>query len=222
MLAIFLTKLQTDPHLFVYVVVTVVFSITVHELAHGYAALRCGDPTPKATGHWTFNPIVHMGLPSVVMLLLFGIAFGAMPVDPTRLRGKYAEALVSLAGPASNLLLSLLAATALGVWQLAVAGDAHGVMAGNLREFLFVFSVVNLALAMFNMIPLPPFDGAGVLAGFVPAYRRWLSSVTDPRMFLGVLLLVFFGISQLEGGITGPAASGVNAYLGWVYGLGGR
>ncbi len=222
MLAIFLTKLQTDPHLFVYVVVTVVLSITVHELAHGLAALRLGDMTPKVSGHWTVNPVVHMGLPSLVMLLLFGIAFGAMPVDPTRLRGRYAEAIVALAGPLSNLLLALLAATALGAWQLAAGGQVHGVMQENLRQFVYVFSVINLALAMFNMIPLPPFDGASVLAGLVPAYRRWLATITDPRVFFGVLLLVFFGISQVEGGITAPAKSGVDAYLGWLYALVGR
>lgn len=222
MLGIFLTKLQSDPHFFVYVVVTVVLSITLHELAHGFAALRLGDMTPKASGHWTVNPVVHMGLPSLVMLLVFGIAFGAMPIDPTRLRGRYAEAIVAFAGPLSNLLLALLGATALGVWQLSVDGQIHGVMQENLREFLFVFSVVNLALAMFNMIPLPPFDGANVLAGFVAPYRRWLHSIRDPMVFMGVLVLIFFGMSQIEGGITAPAAYGVNAYLGWLFGLFGR
>lgn len=222
MAAIFLTKLQTDPHLFVYVVVTVILSITVHELAHGYVALRLGDPTPKVSGHWTVNPVVHMGAPSLVMLLLFGIAFGAMPVDPTRLRGKRAEALVALAGPLSNLALALIAATALGVWQLAVDGQAASVMAENLRQFVFVFSVINLALALFNLLPVPPLDGAHVLAGLVPAYRRWLRSIADPRMLLGVLLLVFFALSQVEGGVTAPAAAGVGAYLEWLYGLAGR
>jgi len=220
--AIFLTKLQTDPHLFVYVVVTVILSITVHELAHGYVALRLGDPTPKVSGHWTVNPVVHMGAPSLVMLLLFGIAFGAMPVDPTRLRGKRAEALVALAGPLSNLALALIAATALGVWQLAVDGQAASVMAENLRQFVFVFSVINLALALFNLLPVPPLDGAHVLAGLVPAYRRWLRSIADPRMLLGVLLLVFFALSQVEGGVTAPAAACVGAYLEWLYGLAGR
>jgi len=220
-LAIFVTKLQSDPHLFVYVVVTVVLSITLHELAHGYAALKLGDMTPKVSGHWTINPVVHMGLPSVVMLLLFGIAFGAMPIDPTRLRGKYAEAIVAAAGPVANLLLALLGATALAIWQLNFANDGGGALQQNLPEFLFVFSVVNLALAMFNMIPLPPFDGANVLAGFSRPYRRWLHSIEDPRIFLGILVFVFFGISQVEGGITGPAAAGVNAFLAWIYGLAG-
>jgi Zn-dependent protease len=214
-LGIFLTRLQSDPHFFVYVVVTVVISITLHELAHGLVALRCGDPTPKQSGHWTWNPVVHMGLPSLVMLLLFGIAFGAMPVDPTRLRGRYAEALVGLAGPLSNLLLALLGSLLLTAW-LSFGGGFDANLRENLGQFLFVFSYVNLALAMFNMIPLPPFDGAHVLAGLVPPYRRWLHSIRDPMVFLGVLLLVFFGLSQVEGGITGPAASAVDAFVRWL------
>ncbi|MGC6487121.1 MAG: site-2 protease family protein [Planctomycetota bacterium] len=222
MAALFLTKLQTDPHLFVYVVVTVVLSITVHELAHGYAALRLGDPTPERSGHWTWNPIVHMGPTSLVMLLLFGIAFGAMPVDPTRLRGKHAEVVVALAGPLSNLALALLGASGLAAWQLAVDGQAATLLQENLRQFVFVFSVINLTLAAFNMIPLPPFDGAHVLAGLVPAYGRWLRANADPRLLLGALLLVFVGLSQLEGGVTGPASAGVGAYLEWIYGLAGR
>ena len=95
-------------------------------------------------------------------------------------------------------------------------------MQENLRQFLYVFAVVNLALAMFNMLPLPPFDGAHVLGGFVPRYRRWLQSVRDPRIFLGVLVLVFLCVGQIEGGITAPAVAGVNGYLGWIYSLAGR
>ena len=64
MLGLFLDSLWNEPHQFVYVVVTVVFSVTLHELAHGYLALRLGDPTPKQSGHWTWNPMVHMGGPS--------------------------------------------------------------------------------------------------------------------------------------------------------------
>lgn len=221
MAGIFLTKLQTDPHLFVYVVVTVVLSVTIHELAHGYVALRLGDPTPKLSGHWTISPLVHMGLPSLVMLLLFGIAFGAMPVDPSRLRGKRAEAWVALAGPLSNALLAWVAASALAGWQIASGGEVHGVLQQNLRDFLFVFSVINVALAMFNLLPIPPFDGAGVLGGLSPAYRRWLARVGDPRTFLAILLVVLFAMSQVDGGLTAPAAAGVNGYLAWLYGFAG-
>lgn len=222
MLGLFLDSLWSDPHQFVYVVVTVVVSVTLHELAHGFAALRLGDPTPRQSGHWTWNPMVHMGGASVVMLLLFGVAFGAMPVDPTRLRGRWSEAIVAAAGPLTNVLLALVAASVLAGWQLAVDGEAATVLQENLRQFVYVFAVVNLALAMFNMLPVPPFDGAHVLGGFVPSYRRWLQSVQDPRIFLVVLVLVFVGVGQVEGGVTAPAAAGVNGYLGWIYALAGR
>ncbi|MEC8252413.1 MAG: site-2 protease family protein [Planctomycetota bacterium] len=222
MLGLFVERLWTDPHTFIYVVVTVVFSVTLHELAHGYAALRLGDLTPKRSGHWTWNPLVHMGGPSVVMLLLFGVAFGAMPVDPSRLRGRWAEAAVAAAGPLMNLLLALIVTAALAGWQLAGGGAAAGVMQENLRQFLFVFAVINVALCMFNLLPVPPFDGAHVLGGLVPAYRRWLQSVRDPRVFLLVLVLVFVGMGQVEGGITAPAAACVNELLAGIYALAGR
>ncbi|MCK5944914.1 MAG: site-2 protease family protein [Planctomycetes bacterium] len=222
MLAIFLSKLQSDPHFFVYVVVTVVLSITLHELAHGFAALRLGDRTPVTSGHWTWNPVVHMGLPSIVMLLLFGLAFGAMPVDPTRLRGRHAEAIVAIAGPLANLLLAVLAATALAVWQLADDGAGISPWRDNGREFLWVFSVINVVLAMFSMIPVPPLDGATVLASFVRPFREWLRSVREPSTFLWLLAFVLIGLNMLDGGITAPAAQVVNVYLDAVYGLAGR
>ena len=129
---------------------------------------------------------------------------------------------MAAAGPLTNVLLALVAASILAGWQLAVDGEAATVLQENLRQFVYVFAVVNLALAMFNMLPLPPFDGAHVLGGFVPSYRRWLQSVQDPRIFLVVLVLVFVGVGQVEGGVTAPAAAGINGYLGWIYALAGR
>ena len=84
----------------------IIFSICLHELSHGWAAIALGDRTPIESGHMTFNPLVHMGGMSLVAFALIGIAWGAMPINPARLRGRYAEALVALAGPAMNLVLA--------------------------------------------------------------------------------------------------------------------
>ena len=80
----------------------VFFSITLHELGHGWAAMRVGDQTPRLTGHMTWNPIVHMGPVSLVLFALLGLCWGAMPVDPSRFRGKHADAKVAFAGPMMN------------------------------------------------------------------------------------------------------------------------
>src|SRR4051812_20537723 len=112
----FILNLQRDPRYFFAVVITVVVSITIHELAHGVVAVWRGDRTPIDQGHMTLNPAVHMGAFSVIALLVAGIAWGAMPISPSRLRGRYAEAMVAVAGPVSNLLLAMLSLTALGIW----------------------------------------------------------------------------------------------------------
>src|SRR5262245_41654647 len=86
----------------------VLLSVTLHELGHGWMAMRLGDQTPELTGHMTLNPLVHMGPFSLIVFVLTGIAWGTMPVDPTRFRmGRHGDALVSLAGPAVNLGLAV-------------------------------------------------------------------------------------------------------------------
>ena len=106
------------------VVVTVVISIVLHELAHGWAAIWQGDDTPRVMGHMTPDPLVHMGGFSLLMLVLVGLAFGAMPVNPRNFRSKYGDALVSAAGPAMNFLLAFIAQSVLAIW-LSTQGVAN-------------------------------------------------------------------------------------------------
>ena len=101
------------------VVVTVIISIVLHELAHGWAAIWQGDDTPRIAGHMTPDPMVHMGGMSLLMLALVGMAFGAMPVNPRNFRSRYGDALVSAAGPAMNFLLAMVAQIILGVWPVS-------------------------------------------------------------------------------------------------------
>src|SRR5262245_39838763 len=93
----------------------VIFSIVLHELAHGWTAIRCGDRTPIETGHMTWNPVVHMGQASLVMFALVGIAWGAMPINPANFRGRYDNARVALAGPSMNVLLFVIALLVCGL-----------------------------------------------------------------------------------------------------------
>ena len=92
----------------------VIASITLHELAHGWAALYEGDDTPKITGRMTANPVVHMGMTSLIVFLLLGIAWGLMPVNPQRFRHKkLGRIIVAAAGPIMNLLLAVITLTTL-------------------------------------------------------------------------------------------------------------
>jgi Zn-dependent protease len=199
----FIQSIQTDPRFFFAVVITVVVSITIHELAHGIVAIWRGDRTPIDEGHMTLNPLVHMGAFSIVALLVAGIAWGAMPIDPTRIRGRFGEAMVAVAGPVSNVILALLSLTTLGLW-LRFEGDwrPEGTPLGNLQYLLQVFGVMNIALAMFNMIPIPPLDGSKIVENLIPRLRTMFHHLSTS----GASMIVFIVAFSSAGKVLFPAA----------------
>ncbi len=188
-------------------IVWVVVSVVLHELSHGWAAIALGDDTPRATGHMTWNPLVHMGGFSLLVLLLIGIAWGMMPVNPSRLRGRHGDAIVSAAGPAMNIALFIASSLACVAW--IVLGDRFGVrdpLYMNLAQFFFVGAFLNIALAAFNLIPAPPLDGSRILASFVPPYDRMLRSPNGQWIGLGIFVLIFMmGGSYLFGFAIGTS-----------------
>jgi len=212
------------------VVVTVIISIVLHELAHGWAAIWQGDDTPRQMGHMTADPMVHMGGMSLLMLAVVGIAFGAMPVNPHNFRSRYGDALVSAAGPAMNFLLALMAYIGLAIW-LKTAGVAPEGPMRNGQVFLTVFGFINIALGIFNLLPVPPLDGSTVLGNFVPAYRRWIDSLGNPMFLFFILFIVLmnapfqyhpFGIAMQSGArfmmLFGPdVASGYLQLLKFIF-----
>ena len=202
-----------------------IFSITMHELAHGWAALSQGDDTPRIYGRMTANPVVHMGWMSLILLALTGIAWGMMPTDPSKYRwGRRGRIIVSGAGPAMNVLLWAICWGGLGVLaakQLEAEGSLFEALRAlprgtefQLAIFFLIGGGLNGMLALFNMLPLPPFDGASVVAGFSRTYYRWMH---NPRIanagFFIVLVAMFSGV----GGIMGRWADRVGADLAlWI------
>ncbi len=172
-------------------IVWVIAAIVLHELGHGIAALWEGDSTPRDAGHMTINPIVHMGWASLIVFLIFGIAWGLMPVNPSRFRhGRRGWSIVAAAGPAVNLLLS---ATCIVVCALVVVyGPQQDPLAGNLRMFLLVGAWINLYLMFFNLLPVPPLDGATVLAGLSDGALRLYSKPGVQQFGLLVVFIVVF------------------------------
>lgn len=216
----FIEQLSKDPRFFFAMLITIVVSICLHELAHGFAAIWLGDRTPIESGHMTLSPFVHMGVVSLICLLLAGIAWGAMPIDPRRQRGKYAQAIVAAAGPAMNVFLGLIALTSLGLWMRF--GNGTNVELSpplqNLHYLLWIFGWANLLLALFNLIPLPPLDGSRILANFSQSYSGILDKLLSysPITVVQISVLVF----SVAGKVISPIAEHLAVrILWWVAGF---
>ena len=176
-------------------IVWVIGSICLHELAHGWAAIRVGDDTPIAMGHMTWNPLVHMGGVSLIIFFVAGIAWGAMPVSPHRMRGRHAEAFVAFAGPATNIALALIAILLGGVWTAYGSGVGDPLYT-NVVNFFYLGGMLNIVLAALNLLPAPPLDGSRILAHYSRGYRELLMSPQAQMVAFIVLIIVFFQLSE--------------------------
>lgn len=165
----------------------IVVSIVLHELAHGWAAIRCGDDTPRLMGHMTLDPIKHMGFYSLVALAVCGLTWGAMPVNVENLRRRHDDALVALAGPLTNVLLAILCLAASILSKILLSGNALDYA----TIVLFLGLVLNSTLALFNMLPVPPLDGSKVVASFVPVYRSFI--YTPGAAVVGLIFVFTMG-----------------------------
>ena len=196
----------------------VIGSIVLHELAHGWAAIANGDGTPRETGHMTLNPIVHMGWMSLAMFAILGLAWGLMPTNPDRYRHeRRGRVLVAAAGPAMNVLLAVLALTGAGAWAWAVntgrvSPAPH--TAHNVDLFLRLGGFLNLMLAAFNLLPVPPLDGSRILAGASRTMDRFYAQPAVAAYGMLVVLFLFFGTVELP--LQRALARQANAYSSWV------
>ncbi|MCC7044434.1 MAG: site-2 protease family protein [Acidobacteria bacterium] len=176
--------------------IVLIVSLSVHEAAHAWMADRLGDPTARMLGRLTLNPLSHIDWIGTVLFPLIAIYSGfpligwakPVPVNWNNLRSPRRDfAVVALAGPVSNLVLATIGV--LVFWAVANAAGADG------QSVLFNFVYLNVFLAVFNMLPVPPLDGGNVLAGLVPesvaraidTLRPWGIFILYGLMFLGVI-----------------------------------
>jgi Zn-dependent protease len=206
----FANNLTEDPVYYFTVVFCVTLSIVLHELGHGLAAILQGDDTPIATGHMTWNPLVHMGPMGLGLLCIAGIAFGIMPVNPSRFRSQYGDAIVAAAGPLVNGVLGILSLT---TFALLIAQGIDPRVAGV--NPLWIMGLLNIMLFLFNLIPIAPLDGSAVLGNFVPAYRRFIRNPAHAKYGWAAFGVVF----MLAGRLFSMAADMANAYVGWLTAL---
>ncbi len=169
----------------------VLFSITLHELAHGWAAIWQGDRTPIELDRMTMNPLVQMGPNSLIVFALCGIAWGAMPVNPMRFRdGRKGDIYVSAAGPAMNVALGLICVVLLIIWLKVWPQGSN--LYHNVATFLFYGVGLNLILAPFNLLPIPPLDGSHILAGLSYRARELYSHPHAPMIGMFLFVAIFF------------------------------
>lgn len=175
-------------------------SLILHEISHGWVALAFGDDTAKRAGRLSLNPIRHVDpigtllVPAIMMLSGWGFFGWAKPVPVTlrRLRSPRNQGvLVSLAGPFTNIVLAAL--SGLLFWLLYVRGGPHGGTLGLVATVIFYAGMVNLWVAFFNLIPIPPLDGSAVLERLLP--RSWWSGYLRVRPY--GLVVIFGGLLLL-------------------------
>lgn len=174
----------------VLIAVPVLFAITVHEVCHGYAAWHFGDPTAKNAGRLTLNPIKHIDIVGLLVLFVTRMIGWAkpVPVDPRYFKNPRSDMIwVSLAGPASNIGLAI----AFAVVYKLVGGLLAGTYLFPLAFMIEISIMINVGLAVFNLIPIPPLDGSHVLEGLLPPDMARAYSSIAPYGFLILLLLIF-------------------------------
>jgi len=167
-------------------------SLSLHEVAHGYAAYKCGDGTAKAFGRLTLNPLAHLDPIGAILILVVGFGWAKpVPVNPRNFRKPRRDLfIVSIAGIVVNLLLGLLGVLLLyGSAKLSFLPENTMSL---VMEFFYIFAVLNIGLAVFNLIPLPPLDGSKVVSTILPPAlsAKYLRLEFYARyIFLGIILL---------------------------------
>ena len=198
--------LLDDPMAFVVfmsaIAIALLVGITFHEASHAFAASLQGDMTAKRMGRLTLDPRAHLDRAGTIMLLLVGFGWGKpVPVNQLRLRnGRQGMAFVSAAGPASNVVLAFAFASLFQLGLLS-ADDISSralisVTPGEWLTLIGFFGVLlNLILAVFNLLPIPPLDGGGILAGIAP--RQWMPAVATLQRVGPIVLIGIIGTSLI-------------------------
>ena len=205
----FISSLQADPLgtvlEYVFLGVCILLSLILHECAHGYVALKCGDPTAWMMGRLSLNPAKHLDPIGTLCMVFLRVGWAKpVPVNPRNFRHYRRDyILVSIAGIAVNFLLFLIG---LAAYILIYKYTADTVIWDYLLQFFAMLAQINIGLAIFNLIPVPPLDGWGILTQLFNLERySWWYKVYQYGQWI-LLLLIFANITDL---ILGPAVNAI-------------
>lgn len=201
----------------VFLVLSFIIAVVIHEYSHGLMALRLGDDTAQESGRLSLNPLVHIHPVGTIILPLLLLAVGfipfgwakAVPVNPHNFNNQRKDvALVSFAGPAANFILATTAALLLRLGGVipskTILLNATQTVTNPFINFLFYLILVNLFLAFFNLIPIPPLDGSKILSAYLPRDINWKYKKLAPYGILIIFILLYFFnvLGSLIGGLV--------------------
>ena len=180
---------------FLFAIAVLIMSVVIHEVSHGFSANALGDPTARLQGRLTLNPLKHLDpigsiIVPAITYLVGGFIFGwarPVPYNPYNLKNqKWGPGAVAAAGPLANILMAI-------IFGLIVRfGAANGFIVGAFLEIIILIVFINIILAVFNLVPIPPLDGSKVLFAFLPYRWRSLQIFLEQYGFLLLLIFILF------------------------------
>jgi len=211
--------LGLDPQILISRIFVLLTAFAVHEFAHAWTADRFGDPTPRNNGRLTLNPMAHLDPMGSLMLIFAGFGWAKpVPVDPYALSRRSSAAMmwVALAGPASNLLMALVASIPFQLGLVSIYGIDLETFLPSLDMLLYQFVYINLLLMLFNLIPLAPLDGEKILYYLLPSSGQRVMDNIRPYGPMLLLAVVFLGPLlgfNVLGSIIGPPLTAMMSVL---------
>lgn len=185
---------------FLYTLPALLFCLSVHEFAHAYTAYKLGDRTQKAMGRLTLNPFSHIDIAGFICIALFGFGWGKpVMIDDRNFKNKAAgNALTAFAGPCSNIIMAILFTIILKILLITgvILPTINSVVGSIILNMLILTIQFNVVFAIFNLIPIPPFDGSRILYFFLPAKGREYMYKIEQYSFIIILVILVTGIGS--------------------------
>jgi Zn-dependent protease len=201
--------------------IVLLVAFTVHELAHAVTADRMGDPTPRRMGRISLNPLVHLDPFGTIALLIAGFGWAKpVMVNPMnfRMNPRTGMAIVAAAGPISNLVMALLFAIPIQLGLVTLVPSFGNSILPSFSELIFQFVWINLVLAFFNLIPIPPLDGYKILIGILPPEMGYRLMPLEQYGFLillgAIFILPMLGIDVVRWLVWVPASAVMSVLMG--------
>ena len=195
--------------------IVIFLTLPIHEYAHGFAATKLGDPTPRYQGRMSINPFAHIDYLGAACILLFGFGWAKpVQINSNNFRNpKRDMAITAMAGPLSNLIVALAALLLGNIVNLVYSTVLSVSLFAYVYLFFFYIAQINIYLAVFNLIPIPPLDGSRLLSALLP-YKQYYALMRYERyIFLGLLVLLWIGVLDVPLNFLSGAVMKVLSFL---------